>query len=413
MRGKTIVGNQRFVTLRERGAIRTKRTVLAAIFSVGIASAQNSPQAPLSTSEKDSLTAPVAGSTESVRRPGASEAVLRNNEGVRLTNEGRYAEAEQSYRAALEIGCDDDLVRAKIATNLGTLYQREDRYPEAERMLRSALELRQKNLPVASADVAYSLNNLAEIYRIEGRDWEARKLMETAAQRLRESHSDDAGFPIILTNLAVVLCHFDQLDQAQELLRSAVVFYEKHGQTAGRGYGIALNNLGQISEIKNDLEAAGSLYQQAIGIFETLGDSGRTDLAATLARAGMFYQKMARTAEAQQAEQRALGLLHPEGDTLLRAQILWNLGNITAQGSKPSDALHYFEQSLIIHEDRLGAEHPATANLLMDYASATKRAGNKSLSRKLYKRAQDLLAKISTRSLGQMTVSLRDLRDSR
>jgi len=396
-----------------RRAIRTKRTVLAAIFSVGIVSAQNSPQALGPTFDKGPVRAPVSGSTETVRRSTTSEAILRNNEGVRLTNVGHYLEAEQAYRAALEIGCDDDLSRAKIATNLGELYMRQDRYPEAEQFFRSALELRQKNLPGTNEDVAYSLNNLAEIYRIEGRDWEARRLMETAAQRLRDSHSDDAGFPIILTNLAVVLCHFEQFDQAQELLRSALYFYERHGQTANRGYGVALNNLGQISEIKNDLEAAESLYQQSIRIFEKLGDSGRTDLAATLSSAGLFYQKMHRSLAARQAEQRALELLHPAGDTLLRGQILWNLGNITAQGGNPSEALPYFEQSLVIHEDRLGAEHPATANLLMDYASATKRAGNKSLSRKLYKRAQELLAKIGTRSLGQMTVSLRDLRDGK
>jgi hypothetical protein len=70
--------------------------------------------------------------------------------------------------------------------------------------------------------------------------------------------------------------------------------------------------------------------------------------------------------------------------------------------------LPYFEQSLTIYQERLGADHPVTANLLLDYASATERAGNKSLSRKLRKRAQDLLTRLS-QAPDQMTVSFRDL----
>ena len=278
-------------------------------------------------------------------------------------------------------------------------------------MFRAALEWRQANLSAASIEVAYSLNNLAEIYRIEGRDWEARNLLETAVEHIQESHVDAAGLPIMLTNLASVLCRFRQFDQAEELLRSALIFYDKHQQAASRGYGVVLNDLGQISETKRDLEAAAPLYEQAIGIFEKLGDSARTDLAAALSNRGELYQRLDRVDEARQSEQRALELLHPEADTLLRAQILRNLGNIVVKAGNPADSLHYFEQSLGIQEKTVAADHPETAGLLLDYASATERAGNKSLSRKLHKRAQDLLARLSRRSLEQMTVSLHELRD--
>jgi tetratricopeptide (TPR) repeat protein len=394
MRGKTSAGNQWIVRPCQPEALLTKRSALLVVFFIGIASAQNSPLG----SPKDLVPA----------------AVARNNEAVRLSGEGHDAEAEQSYRAALEAAVDDDLVRANIASNLGTLYQRQDRYRDAERMFRSALELRRKTLPAASIEVAYALNNLADVYRIEGRDWEARNLLETAVQRLQESQADAPGLPIMLTNLASVLCLFNQLDQAEELLRSALIFYDKHQQAGSQGYGVVLNNLGQILETKSDLEAAGALYQQAIGIFENLGYVGRIDLAATLANLGAFYQRLDRVTEARQVEQRALELLHRDGDTLLRAQILRNLGNIVAKGGNPAGALPYFEQSLGIREKTLGAEHPETASILLDYASATQRAGNKSLSRKLRKRALELLARLSSQSSpSQMTVSLRDLRDSK
>jgi len=404
------MSNQRIVRPRERGTKRTKPSALVAILFIGIASAQNSPQDSIKESQNDQTPA-AARNDKGVRVSTLVAAITQNNEGVRLASEGHAAEAEQSYRAALEAACEDELLRATIASNLGALYQRQERYPDAERMFRAALEWRQKNLSAASTEVAYSLNNLAEIYRIEGRDWEARNLMETAVRHVQESHADAPGLPIMLTNLASVLCRFRQFDQAEELLRSALIFYDRHQQATSRRYGVVLNNLGQISEAKNDFQAAESLYEQAIGILDKLGDEARTDLAATFSNLGALYQRQDRVAEARQTEQRALELLHPEGDTLLRAQILRNLGNIVAKAGNPADSLPYFEQSLGIQEKTGAADHPETASLLLDYASATQRAGNKSLSRKLRKRAQDLLVRLSRQSLEQMTVSLRELRD--
>jgi tetratricopeptide (TPR) repeat protein len=378
MRGKWSASNQLNV-----------RAALLVITFIGTASAQDLPPVAL----QDPL----------------SEAVARNNEAVRLSGEGREAEAEKLYLAALGDGYDADLVRAKIANNLAALYRRQDRYQDAERMFRCILQWRQKNLPAGSIEVAYALNNLGDIYRVEGRDWEARNLMETGLRSLQQFHMDAPGLPVLLSNLAVVLCRFHEFDKAEDMLRTAITCYDKRGETDIREYGVTLSNLGQVLETKNDLEAAAPLYEQAIGIFERLGVPARTDLAATLANAGALYQRLDRIEEARQAEQRASELLHPAGDAALRAQILRNLGNIVAAGHAP-DSLPYFEASLAIQEKTFGADHLATVGLLLDYSSATLRAGNKSLSRKLSKRAIDLLAKLNSQSPDQMTVSLRDLR---
>src|SRR5271155_302144 len=99
-----------------------------------------------------------------------AEVIAQNNEATRLIDEGRFAEAEGLFRSALGAKYDDDLTRAKIANNLASLYQRQERYHDAERMFRSALQWRQNNLPPESIQVAYSLNNLAQIFRIEGLD---------------------------------------------------------------------------------------------------------------------------------------------------------------------------------------------------------------------------------------------------
>jgi tetratricopeptide (TPR) repeat protein len=342
-----------------------------------------------------------------------SQAAARNNQAISLAHEGREAEAEQLYRAALGAGYEDDLARAKIANNLAALYQRQDRFREAEVMYRCALQWRQKHLAAESVEVAYSLNNLAEVYRAEGRDWEARNLMETALRTLQQFHADAPGLPSVLNNLAIVRCRFGEVDQAEELLRTALRSYDWNPDTASREYGVTLNNLGKVLETKNDLLAARPLYEQAIGIFEGLGAPARKDLAGALANTGVLYQRLDRIEDARQAEQRALELLRPAGDAVLRAQVLRNLGNIVARTGSPVDSLPYFEQSLSIQDKTLGQDHPATARLLLDYAAATLRAGNKSLSRKLRKRAAELVARFNLQSLDHMTVTVRALRDDK
>ncbi len=373
----------------QREALLSQRAALIAILFMGTCAAQSAP--PISL----------------------PEAVAQNNEATQLAAEGRDAEAEKLYLAALNAGYDDDLARAKIASNLGLFYQRQDRYLDAEGLFRDALRWRLKHLPPASVEVSYSLNNLAEIYRIEGRDWESRNLMETALRNLQESNKDAPGYPIVLSNLAVVLCRFRAFDDAEKLLRSALTSYEKRRQTDTREYGVTINNLGHVLESKKNLNAAASLYQQAIGIFKGVGAPASTDLAAAFANTGELYQRLDRIEDARQAEERALELLRPDNDGALRAQVLRNLGNIVATAGQPADALQYFEQSLAIQEKTLGAEHLATAGLLLDYASATRRAGNSSLARKLRRRAMQLLARRNSQALDQMTVSLRDLRASK
>lgn len=345
--------------------------------------------------------------------PPLRQAIARNNQAVQLTRDGRDAEAESLYRAALEGAKQDEIASARIATNLGELYRRQDRYSDAERMFHSALEWRRKNLPESSADLAYALNNLGEIYRVEGRDWEARNLMESAARSLERFHPDAPGLPVVLSNFAIMLCRFGEFERSEETLRSVMASYARLHQTSTPEYAVTLADLGQVLEAQNQFQSAEPLYEQALGIFENAGPAARSDLAAALADQGELYQRLERLEEARETEQRALQLLDPQGDALLRAQILRNLGNIAASGSKPADSVPYFQQSLTIQEKTLGADHPATAALLLDYASATQRAGNKSLARKLRKRAEDLIERLRRQLPSQMTVSLRELRDAK
>ena len=341
--------------------------------------------------------------------PLAAAAKL-NNQAQALAAQGRLPEAEEMYRLALAVKCDD-LSHAKIANNLAWLYRRLDRYADAETMLRRVLQWRQKSLPPSSVEIAYSLNNLADVYRIEGRDWEARNLLESAVRILQEFHPEAEGSPVILSNLAVALTKFHEYDQAEDLLSAALQLSEQQHGAMSREVGIAANNLAQVLRAKKHLEDAAGLYARAVHIFEDLGRDSAPDLAVALANTGQMLEEQNESKQARQVEQRALDLLSTGGNAPLRAAILQNLGNIVVSSGNPSAALPYFEKSLDIQERVFGAEHPATVRILLDYAAATLRAGQKSLAHKLRKRAEELYARLQTVTPGQFTVSLNALRE--
>jgi tetratricopeptide (TPR) repeat protein len=335
-----------------------------------------------------------------------------NNQAFDLAHEGRLKDAENLYRSALAIEPYDDLARARIANNLAWLYERQDRYPEAEQLFHRALLWRQKNLPPNSVEIAYSFNNLADIYRIEGRDWEARNLLEDALRILREFHPDDAAFPVMTSNLAVVLCKVQQYDRAEDLLRDALKRSELQHGADSRDVGVAANNLAQVLQAKKDFQDAAVMYKRAIGIFEALGPEATSELAAVLGNTGWLLEQQHQIDKARETEQRALDLVSSDGSRQLRATILQNLGNIVASSGNAAGSLPYFEESLNIQEKTLGCEHPATARLLLDYAAATLRAGQKAMARKLRKRAEELLARLQSVAPGQFTVSVNSLREA-
>jgi tetratricopeptide (TPR) repeat protein len=338
-----------------------------------------------------------------------AEAIGRNNEAARLADDGRFAEAEGLYRAALGAKYDDDLLRAKVANNLARLYERQDRYGDAEQMFRKALLWRQKDLPGSSNEVAYSLNNLAEILHIEGRDWEAGNLLETSVQSLQQFHPNDPLLPLILSNLAGIRCQFGRFDEAEVLLRAGLNSYGEQKGAASWEYGITLNNLGRVLQSKNEFEAADRLYAQAVSVFEPLGAQAQPYLATTLSNVGVLYERQKRVEEARQTDERALALLRPTGDEPLHSSILRNLGSLLVNAGHAADSLPYFEKSLTIQEKALGAEHPTTVTVLLEYASAAMQAGEKSLSRKLRVRAKELLARLNRQSPEDLTVSVHAL----
>ncbi len=125
-----------------------------------------------------------------------------NATGIEAYERGDYSEAEKQWSAALkeadEFGAEDPRLATSL-NNLADLYRLQGRYAEAEPLYKRSLEILEKALGAEHPDVATSLNNLAEVYRAQGRYAEAEPLYERSLA-IREK-ALGAGHPHVALSL--------------------------------------------------------------------------------------------------------------------------------------------------------------------------------------------------------------------
>ncbi len=107
--------------------------------------------------------------------------------GTAAYEQGRYAEAEKSWSAALQkaekFGPQDTRL-AQSLNDLAVLYRNQGKYGEAEPLYKRALAIREKSLGPDHPDVARNLENYAELLLKTNRKTEAARL-EARAKAIR------------------------------------------------------------------------------------------------------------------------------------------------------------------------------------------------------------------------------------
>src|SRR5882672_11504438 len=96
----------------------------------------------------------------------------RMREANRLDREGRYAEAQKLYLAALEEAEKSGPADPRLAESLNNLaahYFHTGKYAQAEPVYRRAIASWKTSRGDANRDLALTMNNLAALYRAQGR----------------------------------------------------------------------------------------------------------------------------------------------------------------------------------------------------------------------------------------------------
>jgi len=249
------------------------------------------------------------------------------------------------------------------------LYQRAQ-YKEVEPLLKSVLALCEQVLGTDHPDTAASLNNLAELYRVQGKYEQAEPLYQRAlAIYERVSGQDHPPTAASLNNLALLYSDQGKFELAEPLYQRALAIDEKvYGQDHSE-VAADLNNLANLYSGQGKYEQAEFLYQRALAIFEQVLGAEHPNTAQTLNNLAALYRVQGKFEQAEPLYQQALaireqvlGTDHPD-----TAQTLNNLALLYADQGKYEQAEPLMKQALAIYESVLGTDHPTTVRVRNNY----------------------------------------------
>ena len=179
--------------------------------------------------------------SEAIRKRRKELAWARERAWLRYTEagrnahrEGRYAEAEEQFKAAVkeaETFGEQDPRYATSLNSLALLYLTQGNYAQAEPLLQRSLAIAEKALGPEHPNVATSLNNLALLYYTQGKYAQAeplyRRALAIAEKALGSEHPNVAT---TLENHADLLQKTNRDAEAANLEARAQAIRAKHAQ---------------------------------------------------------------------------------------------------------------------------------------------------------------------------------------
>ena len=288
---------------------------------------------------------------------------------------------------------EEELAQATQLTRQAIELYRAGSYAEAIPLAEQALAIRETALGTDHPDTANSLNNLAELYRVQGRYGEAEPLHQQALA-IRETvlGTDHPDTATSLNNLAGLYQSQGRYGEAEPLYQRALDINETAIGTDHPDTATSLNNLAGLYQSQGRYREAESLYQRALDIHETALGPDHPDTAGSLNNLAFLYQSQGRYGEAEPLYQRALdinetvlGNDHPDTATSLN-----NLALLYKSQGRYGEAEPLFQRALDIRETALAPDHPDTATSLNNLALLYKSQGRYGEAEPLFQRALDI-----------------------
>jgi len=260
-------------------------------------------------------------------------------------------------------------------------------YAEAEKHYSDALAIRIKALGRVHADVAQSLNNLANLYTERGAFDKAVPLhLEALAIREKVVGKMHIDYAWSLNNLAITYHKMGNLEKAEPLYVEAKDIREKVLGKESADYATTLNNLAILYQKQGKYEQAEQLILEGKAIREKKVGKNHPDYAASLTSLAILNQEMgnlekvkAYYLEAKEIREKALGKEHPDYAASLDnlAIFYWKVGDY-------ENAELYALEGKLIRQKVLGKDHPDYANSLNNLATIYQKMNN-------YEKAEPLL----------------------
>lgn len=229
-----------------------------------------------------------------------TEARAQSNSAVKLYQQGKYKEALNPAKRALEIrertlSADDKLVLEALR-DLAAISLALRKYKDAEALYQRVLAGQEKQFGAESIDVAETLNILARLHYAKGK-----------------------------------------VDQAKEEYARALAIEEKSTGADSHQVAQTLFQLAELYQSQADLEKAHSLYQRLMAFDEKLELEGNTTVGDARYRFHCLLQKMNKHEDARELIQRKKPVVEPQGPPRVNEGGILNGRAITLQKPRLSD----------------------------------------------------------------------------
>ena len=220
-----------------------------------------------------------------------------------LRHQGRYAEAEPLYKRALAIRRKRSVPIIPTSRSRSTIWlcstTARSATPRPSRSTSARWRSTRKRSVPSIPTSRLSLNNLAELYRAQGRYAEAEPLYKRSLaikeKALGPEHPDVAK---VLNNLAFLYDNQGRYADAESVYRRALAISEKALGPEHPLVANSLNNLALLYRNQGRYADAEPLYKRSLAIFEKALGPDHPNVAASLNNLANLYKDQGRYAEA-------------------------------------------------------------------------------------------------------------------
>ena len=236
--------------------------------------------------------------------------------GLALYSLGRFDDAETAFERALELERSQDPGSAETASalnNLALVLAATERRERAVALYRESLEIRRRVLGDEHPTTSYSVTNLATLYAQMGR-WDEAEAAYTEALSIRRA-AFDAGHPAI----ASVLYQLGWLNGKRGRWDRSVAYYDEalalREQRLGPDHpsvGVALNALGVAVRERGDPAAARAYFERALANYRGAYGPSHHDIALVLANLGATDYALGDLERAAERYREALAMTREE-----------------------------------------------------------------------------------------------------
>jgi tetratricopeptide (TPR) repeat protein len=284
-------------------------------------------------------------------------ATIRDNIAALYRAQGRDAEAEPLYKQALAIRekegqeLEATPFRARELNEQAKSSAFRGNFAAAVWALEKALAIMEKTLGPKHPETVTARNDLAALYRAEGREQEAQRLVGTRV-------AQDTSWQI---DTGIGRRAYQQGDYVEAEKRYKAVL-AKTDEKADHIRAATLNALGSVYQAQGRYAEAEPLHKRALAISEKESGPEGLGVGVSLNHLGQLYGAQGRYAKAEPLFKRALAILEKQrqGPELLRpavdlqrAQILSNLAGLYVAQGRYAEAEPLYELALALAENIL------------------------------------------------------------